>query len=90
MAKAKTKRWPKHPLVLVEWEDHFSEDRWEGMEEAQQDQATGMVRTVGWLIAETEDRYSVIQNMGIDGQVSMRMTILKGTVKSFKVLRKHG
>lgn len=90
MAKAKAKRWPKHPLVLIEWEDHFSEDRWECLEEAAADPASGTVRTVGWLIGETEDRYAVIQNMGIDGQVSMRMTILKGTVKGFKVLRKHG
>jgi hypothetical protein len=83
----------KHPLVIIEWEDHYSEDKWQPMEEAikPEERDHGIVRSVGWLISEDANEYRIVANFSPkDAQVSMRMVILKGTVKSFKVLRKNG
>lgn len=82
----------KYPLVLIEWQDHYSEDKWESLEAAQApDTSSGVIKSVGWLISETDREYRIVQNLSKDdAQVSMRMVILKGTVHNFKVLRKNG
>ncbi|HET9285759.1 MAG TPA: hypothetical protein VFR24_27730 [Candidatus Angelobacter sp.] len=83
-------KYPQYPLVLLEWEDHYSEDNWEDVKEAGADDCTMLIKSVGWLIGEDKRAYRIIQNLSADGQASMRMTILKGTVHNFKVLRKNG
>lgn len=83
--------FPKYPLVLIEWDDHYSEDKWESVNAATDvEDEVGKIRSVGWLIGENAREYRIVQNIGIDNQCSMRMVILKGTVARFKILRKNG
>lgn len=81
--------YPKYPLVLIEWIDHSSRDGWETIREACIDKPH-IIKTVGWLLLQDKERYHVVMNLASDQDVCMQMVILKGTVKSFKVLRKNG
>lgn len=83
-------RYPDYPLVMIEWRDHASAEVWENVEQAKADFKPHLLKTVGWLIGETDEAYNLVMNLATDGDVTMRMIILKGTVKRFKVLRKHG
>lgn len=84
------RKYPKYPLVMIEWVDHASEDAWQVVEDAKNDTKAHAIRTVGWLINETDKVYNVVQCVATDNDVSMRMIILKAAVLDYKVLRKNG
>lgn len=75
--------------VYIKWLDHFghSDSSWTPLEELEDMKTDDYeIQTVGWLHAETEDRYVLVFNISNRGNFSSSMVILKGTVVEFVVL----
>jgi hypothetical protein len=75
----------KHPLVLVTWVDHSSDDQWHGSieEQIKRFDSGGPVHSVGWLIHEDEKRLLLCQNVSpADGHYCMTMEIFKGLIEN--------
>ena len=76
------------PLVICIWQDHVSNDSWLDKEDAGNERLPE-IRSVGWLIKETEEAYYLVGDHD-EGyvQVSRLMVVGKRLLKSMKVLRK--
>lgn len=74
-----------YPLVYIEWQDHVSNDEWfpSPSHVAEATLATDVI-TIGWLVHEDSKSYIVVNNIAVDGTMTMAMRILKGTVNTFK------
>jgi hypothetical protein len=69
----------EYPLVLVDWTDAESEDSWSDLSTF--DGVLPVVRTVGFLLIDSQDSIVVAQNFDPKNtQVSMVMTIPKGMI----------
>lgn len=79
-----------YPLVHIVWYDHSSEDGWMEIEQAVRKwhEKALTVDSIGWLVDEDDKSYTIVNNIGRDGQGCMYMHILKGTVASFVVVSK--
>lgn len=77
------------PLVVIEWEDHVTEEGWQQAKDI--GHAPGMVQTVGWLIREDEKGISLCSSVSPtrgDGEVGHHQYILKNCITNRWVLRK--
>lgn len=71
----------EYPLVYVEWLDAESTDDWESIEKQTEDKDLPVIKTVGFLLKET-DRY-ILVTMQVDHKnhsSSMTMKIPKGMI----------
>ena len=82
----KPKKFKKYPLVVIEWYDHAGEGGWVDMKDLEEDPI--LAKTVGWLVKEDKLRYHVMNTLTNDDGQGGNSEIIKGTVKSAKVLRK--
>tara|TARA_R100001082_G_scaffold11852_1_gene6373 strand:+ start:672 stop:932 length:261 start_codon:yes stop_codon:yes gene_type:complete len=82
----KQRKFNKYPLVVIEWYDHAGEGGWVDIKDL--DSTPILAKTVGWLIKEDELRYHVMNTLTDDDGQGGNSEILKGTVKSAKILRK--
>ena len=76
-----------HPRVEVEWEDAASEDRWQEMDEA----VVGLsrpwlVRSIGYLIHDTEDGVILAGSVDPEDSVCMTLKIPRGMIKEITPL----
>lgn len=74
------------PIEEVEWEDHYSTDRWTEHEDPELNGSI-FVKTVGYKLKETKTKIILVQNSATNGQISGTMTIIKKTVKSRNIIR---
>lgn len=82
----KNRKFKKYPLVLIEWYDHAGEGGWVEMKDLEEEPI--LAKTVGWLVKEDKLRYHVMNTLTNDNGQGGNSEILKGTVKSSKILRK--
>lgn len=79
------------PLLLVHWRDHYSTDGWIGLD-PEEDIAPllerAVVTSVGWLLAENDERLVLFQTLGIEGKrVRDTITIEKACIVKRRALR---
>ena len=82
----KQRKFKKYPLVVIEWYDHAGEGGWVEMKDLEEEPI--LAKTVGWLVKEDKLRYHVMNTLTNDYGQGGNSEILKGTVKSAKILRK--
>lgn len=76
----------KFPLWEITWKDHSADSGW--VEPEDLEEPSIVVRTIGWLIKETEERYFLVTSLTSDRGMGGLNEILKPTVIKTKVLRK--
>ncbi len=78
-------------LVLIEWVDAHSHDRWVEIEVSVESCETALIRSVGWLLKKTKNCVTIaphISKVGsIDSHVSGDMTIPAKAIRKMTVLR---
>jgi len=81
------------PLVLVDWDDPFSNDTWTGTARRVGKVRDNRCSTVGFLLAETKKGVVLAQNLGFcspDGiyhTSCMLMTIQRGSIRKLRHIR---
>ncbi len=69
------------PLVVIQWNDHNSSDVWVTHKTAKEEATPMLMSTVGWLIHETDEIYTVASTYSHDdSNFSMIMNIVKTAV----------
>ncbi len=69
------------PLVVIQWNDHNSQDDWFSSEEAKENANPMIMSSVGWLVNETDEIYQVASSFSHeDNHFSMMMNIMKSAV----------
>src|SRR6516165_4158440 len=76
------------PLVLIVWKDHTSRDAWDAPADTIKGLVCPTIYSVGWLMDEDAESYSITACASPPEQVACSQRILKGTVAEFKVLAK--
>lgn len=93
MARTKRKGFP---LVMITWNDAYSDDGWTTREKLLEDPtATQRVKSVGWLVAETPENYYLASSVPFcddadekEHEYANTMIIPVGFVIERKVLRR--
>lgn len=86
---SKKKNTQPYPIMIIDWDDHSSEDGWVEKEEIDKKMSESMtVTSIGWLIQETDKQYVLAAGVAIDGSMTSIQYILKGTVKKVTLLAK--
>ncbi len=73
------------PLLLLTWCDHYTTGGWKIASEFE-DQPSDINRSVGWLVAEDEQRLTIVQTVGPEF-VRDSLTIEKACLEKRRVLR---
>lgn len=84
MPKSKTKITKDCPIVYIEWTDACNCANWAAVGKA--DTSTVLVKSVGWLMEEHDDRYVIstgYQTEGEDRHMTGFFVIPKAWVKEF-------
>ena len=84
--KMKKHGYRKLPLLEIIWKDHSADSGW--VEPEDLEEPSIVVRTIGWLIKEDDDRYFLVTSLTSDKGMGGLNEILKPTVIKTKVLRK--
>ena len=75
----------KRPLVLIEWDDAFGDNRWHDEDDIGRAVPMRCV-TVGWRMPSERGYFSLASTRDRQGRCADRMTIPKGNVKSIRRL----
>lgn len=71
-----------HPLVMIEWLDHTSNDDWLDKNQVAAQAGGSKIISVGWLVHEDKTSYVISGGMATDEALSTTtQTILKSTAK---------
>lgn len=80
----------KLPLVIVEWKDHHSNEKWS--EPHQVDNKPMFCLSVGWLMREDDDGLTLVTCVDpvdfAEGTVGGTTYIIKSCITKFQVVRK--
>ena len=69
------------PLVVIQWNDHNSDDDWVNHKEAKERATPMIMSSVGWLVNETDEIYQIASTFShADNNLSMMMNIVKSAV----------
>jgi hypothetical protein len=83
---------PNRPLVLVEWEDSESSAPWYDEVDLNASYTLPIIRTVGYLVQETETYVSVVSSVifyeDVSNKIAGLTSIPRGCIKSITTLRK--
>lgn len=72
------------PLLLLTWRDHYTTGGWKTADEYTQE--PDINRTVGWLVAEDDERVTIVQTVGTEFMRDS-MTLEKSCLLKRRVLR---
>lgn len=77
----------EHKLVYIEWEDSAGDgSHWRELDYIKQDRPA-RIRSVGWLLAETENSKTIVAHLSGSNHGQGEMTIPKSAIKKFRVLK---
>jgi hypothetical protein len=68
-------------IVFIEWMDHYEDSGW--IDSETYNAKPYMCETIGFLIKETKDYYSITTTMTQDKQAGNVMNIMKKFIKQF-------
>ena len=75
-------------FVYIEWEDSCGDgSRWREIDDIKKDRAP-TIRSVGWLLAETQNSKTIVPHLSDSDHGQGEMTIPKSAIKKFRVLPK--
>jgi len=72
-------------MVCVVWLDSCTEAGW--MHDAEATMRVAEIKSVGWLLEDTETQVTLAQSVDWEGKTSERLTMPKSVVVSITVLR---
>lgn len=81
------------PLVVIEWVDSAQRERWAWIDEFERGTEVLICRTVGWVLAETDEAVVVVSSISGEKNAELReaacggMVIPKVAMVSRRVLR---
>jgi len=74
-------------LVYIEWVDSCGDSsRWRELDDIKKDKPV-LIRSVGWLLAETQESKTIVPHLSDSDHGQGEMTIPKSAIKKFRVLK---